>query len=305
MASAPSGMPAVEPQRLDGKATAATIKAELTERVAALAARGVTPGLGTLLVGDDPGSTWYVNGKHKDCAEVGLTSIREDLPATATQEEIEAAVARLNSDPACTGFIVQLPLPDGIDTNRVLELIDPDKDADGLHPTNLGRLVLRVSEPVESSLPCTPKGIIELIERHGVSLRGKNIVVVGRGTTVGRSIGLLLTRKAVNATVTLCHTGTADLASHTREADVIVAAAGVPDLISADMVKDGAVLVDVGVSRITDPETGKSRVAGDIAADAVAKSSWFSPNPGGVGPMTRAMLLTNVVEAAEREAGIH
>lgn len=310
MAGAPSGMPgggaqAGEPQRLDGKATAATIKAELTERVAALAARGVTPGLGTLLVGDDPGSTWYVNGKHADCAEVGLTSIREDLPATASQEDIEAAVARLNADPACTGFIVQLPLPDGIDTNRVLELIEPDKDADGLHPTNLGRLVLRVSEPVESSLPCTPKGIIELIERHGVSLRGKNIVVVGRGTTVGRSIGLLLTRKAVNATVTLCHTGTADLASHTREADVIVAAAGVPDLISADMVKDGVVLVDVGVSRVTDPQTGKSRVAGDIAADAVAKSAWFSPNPGGVGPMTRAMLLTNVVEAAEREAGIH
>lgn len=291
-------------QRLDGKATAAAIKSELAARVAVLRDRGAAPGLGTLLVGEDPGSTWYVNGKHKDCAEVGIASIREDLPATATQEEIEAAVTRLNQDPACTGFIVQLPLPDGIDTNRVLELIDPDKDADGLHPTNLGRLVLRVSEDVTSSLPCTPKGIIELIERHGVSLRGKDIVVVGRGTTVGRSIGLLLTRKAVNATVTLCHTGTADLAFHTRGADVIVAAAGVPGIISADMVKDGAVLIDVGVSRITDPETGKSTVAGDISADAVAKSSWYSPNPGGVGPMTRAMLLTNVVEAAEREAGI-
>ena len=291
-------------QRLDGKATAAAIKSELAERVAVLADRGAAPGLGTLLVGEDPGSTWYVNGKHKDCAEVGIASIREDLPESATQDEIEAAVARLNADPSCTGFIVQLPLPDGIDTNRVLELIDPDKDADGLHPTNLGRLVLRVAEDVTSSLPCTPKGIIELIERHGVSLRGKDIVVVGRGTTVGRSIGLLLTRKAVNATVTLCHTGTADLAAHTRTADVIVAAAGVPGIITADMVKDDAVLIDVGVSRITDPDTGKSRVAGDIAAEAVEKSSWYSPNPGGVGPMTRAMLLSNVVEAAEREAGI-
>jgi methylenetetrahydrofolate dehydrogenase (NADP+)/methenyltetrahydrofolate cyclohydrolase len=287
-------------QVLDGKATAATIKGELAERVAALAVRGIHPGLGTLLVGDDPGSTWYVNGKHADCAEVGIASIREDLPATATQEEIEAAVRRLNDNPDCTGFIVQLPLPDGIDTNRVLELIDPDKDADGLHPTNLGRLVLRTSEDIESSLPCTPKGIIELLERHGVSLRGKDITVIGRGTTVGRSIGLLLTRKAVNATVTLCHTGTRDLASHTRGADVIVAAAGVPGIVTGDMVKDGVVLVDVGVSRVTDPETGKSKVAGDIAPDAVAKSAWYSPNPGGVGPMTRAMLLSNVVESAER-----
>ncbi|MFW7413724.1 bifunctional methylenetetrahydrofolate dehydrogenase/methenyltetrahydrofolate cyclohydrolase [Demequina sp. SO4-18] len=292
-------------QRLDGKATAATIKAELTERVAALAERGVTPGLGTLLVGDDPGSTWYVNGKHADCAEVGISSIREDLPATATQGEIEAAVARLNADPACTGFIVQLPLPDGIDANRVLEVVDPAKDADGLHPTNLGRLVLRVAGEIESPLPCTPKGIIELIERHGVSLHGKDVVVVGRGTTVGRSIGLLLTRKAVNATVTLCHTGTADLASHTRKADVIVAAAGVPGIIGGDMVKDGAVLIDVGVSRITDPETGKSKVAGDISPQAIERSSWFSPNPGGVGPMTRAMLLANVVETAERELESH
>jgi methylenetetrahydrofolate dehydrogenase (NADP+)/methenyltetrahydrofolate cyclohydrolase len=288
------------PQVLDGKATAAIIKSELAERVSALKARGVNPGLGTLLVGSEPGSTWYVNGKHKDCAEVGIASMREDLPETATQEQIEAAVARFNDNPDCTGFIVQLPLPAGIDTNRVLELVDPDKDADGLHPTNLGRLVLRVSEPVTSSLPCTPKGIIELIERHGVSLRGANITVVGRGTTVGRSIGLLLTRKAVNATVTLCHTGTKDLAAHTRDADVIIAAAGVPGIISGDMVKDGVVLIDVGVSRITDPETGKSKVAGDIAADAVAKSAWYSPNPGGVGPMTRAMLLTNVVDSAER-----
>lgn len=289
-----------QPQVLDGKATAAAIKAELAERVEALSARGIRPGLGTLLVGEDPGSTWYVNGKHADCAEIGIASIREDLPATASQAEIEAAVRSLNENPECTGFIVQLPLPDGIDTNRVLELVDPDKDADGLHPTNLGRLVLRTSEDIESSLPCTPKGIIELIERHGVSLRGKEITVIGRGTTVGRSIGLLLTRKAVNATVTLCHTGTRDLAAHTRGADVIVAAAGVPGIVTGDMVKDGAVLIDVGVSRVTDPETGKSKVAGDIAPDAIAKASWYSPNPGGVGPMTRAMLLTNVVETAER-----
>lgn len=287
---------------LDGKATAAAIKAELAARVAALRERGVVPGLGTLLVGDDPGSTWYVNGKHADCAEVGIASLREDLPATATQEEVEAAVERLNSDPACTGFIVQLPLPAGIDTNRVLELVDPDKDADGLHPTNLGRLVLRVAEDIHSSMPCTPMGIVELMSRHGVDLRGKEVVVIGRGTTVGRSIGLLLTRKAVNATVTLCHTGTRDLASHTRGADVVVAAAGVPGIVSADMVKDGAVLIDVGVSRVTDPETGRSRVAGDIALDAREKASWYSPNPGGVGPMTRAMLLANVVESAERKA---
>lgn len=287
---------------LDGKATAATIKAELAERVAVLAERGIVPGLGTLLVGSDPGSTWYVNGKHADCAQVGITSIREDLPETATQADIEAAVQRLNDNPACTGFIVQLPLPQGIDTNRVLELVDPDKDADGLHPMNLGRLVLRVGGDVTSPLPCTPKGIIELMERHGVSLRGKHVVVVGRGTTVGRSIGLLLTRRAVNATVTLCHTGTRDLAAHTRAADVIVAAAGVPEIIVGDMVKTGVVLIDVGVSRVTDPLTGKSTVAGDIAADAVAKASWYSPNPGGVGPMTRAMLLVNVVEASERHA---
>jgi methylenetetrahydrofolate dehydrogenase (NADP+) / methenyltetrahydrofolate cyclohydrolase len=286
---------------LDGKATAATIKAELAERVAALAERGIVPGLGTLLVGSDPGSTWYVNGKHADCAEVGITSIREDLPETATQEDIEAAVQRLNDNPACTGFIVQLPLPKGIDTNRVLELVDPDKDADGLHATNLGRLVLRVSESVTSPLPCTPHGIVELLERHALSLEGKHVVVVGRGTTVGRSIGLLLTRKEVNATVTLCHTGTTDLPSHTRQADVIVAAAGVPSIITGDMVKNGVVLIDVGVSRVTDPETGKSKVAGDIATDAVDRASWYSPNHGGVGPMTRAMLLANVVDSAEQK----
>ncbi|CAM5782332.1 bifunctional methylenetetrahydrofolate dehydrogenase/methenyltetrahydrofolate cyclohydrolase [Cellulomonas persica] len=289
-------------QILDGTATAAAIKAELTQRVAALAARGVTPGLGTLLVGDDPGSRWYVAGKHRDCAEVGIASIQEELPGDATQEDIEAAVRRLNENPACTGFIVQLPLPRGIDTHRVLELIDPDKDADGLHPTNLGRLVLRVNEPVTSPLPCTPRGIIELVERHGVDLRGADVVVVGRGVTVGRSIGLLLTRREVNATVTLTHTGTADLAEHTRNADVIVAAAGVPGIITADLVKPGAVVVDVGVSRATDPETGKSRVVGDVDAGVREVASWVSPNPGGVGPMTRAMLLSNVVDTAERLA---
>jgi len=287
-------------QILDGKATAATIKAELRARVEVLREQGVTPGLGTLLVGEDPGSQWYVAGKHRDCAEVGIASIREDLPATASQEEIEAAVRRLNDDPACTGYIVQLPLPAGIDTNRVLELIDPDKDADGLHPTNLGRLVLRVSEPMTSSLPCTPAGIVELVRRHGIELAGKDVVVLGRGTTVGRSIGLLLTRKDVNATVTLTHTGTRDLAAHLRGADVIVAAAGVPGIVRAQDVKPGAVVLDVGVSRTTDPETGRSRVVGDVDPDVAEVAAWVSPNPGGVGPMTRAMLLVNVVETAER-----
>jgi len=287
---------------LDGRATAAAIKTELAARVRALAGRGITPGLGTLLVGEDPGSLSYVAGKHRDCAEVGIASIREDLPADATQEEIEAAVRRLNEDPACTGFIVQLPLPRGIDTNRVLELVDPDKDADGLHPTNLGRLVLRVNEDITSPLPCTPRGIIELLTRHGIPLAGADVVVVGRGTTVGRSIGLLLTRRAVNATVTLTHTGTADLAEHTRNADVVVAAAGVPSIVTADLVKPGAVVVDVGVSRVTDPETGKARIAGDVDPGVAEVAAWISPNPGGVGPMTRAMLLANVVESAERSA---
>ncbi|SNS55708.1 methylenetetrahydrofolate dehydrogenase (NADP+) / methenyltetrahydrofolate cyclohydrolase [Micrococcales bacterium KH10] len=289
---------------LDGKATAATIKDELRQRVAVLRERGVVPGLGTLLVGEDPGSTWYVAGKHRDCAEIGIESIREDLPASATQAEIEQAIERLNSDPACTGYIVQLPLPAGIDTNRVLELIDPAKDADGLHPTNLGRLVLRVSEPIDTSLPCTPAGIIELVERFGVSWAGKHVVVVGRGVTVGRSIGLLLTRKAVNATVTLTHTGTKDLPDILRTADVIVAAAGVPGIVRVQDIKPGAIVLDVGVSRRVDEQTGKSVVVGDVDPAASDVASWISPNPGGVGPMTRAMLLVNVVEAAERSAGI-
>jgi len=285
---------------LDGKATAAQIKSELATRVAALRERGIVPGLGTVLVGDDPGSRSYVAGKHRDCAEIGIESIRVDLPATATQEEILAAVDRLNADPACTGYIVQLPLPAGVDTNAVLERIDPDKDADGLHPTNLGRLVLRVKEPVTSPLPCTPRGVIELLDRYDVDLEGAHVVVVGRGTTVGRSIGLLLTRRDVNATVTLTHTGTRDLAAHVRQADVVVAAAGVPGIVTADMVRPGAAVLDVGVSRVVDPETGKARLRGDVADGVADVAGWLSPNPGGVGPMTRAMLLANVVDAAEQ-----
>lgn len=284
---------------LDGKAVAATIKGELTERVAVLRERGVVPGLGTVLVGDDPGSHAYVAGKHRDCAEVGIASIREDLPAEASQADIEAAVDRLNADPACTGYIVQLPLPRGIDANAILERIDPAKDADGLHPTNLGRLVLRVNEPIHTPLPCTPRAVLELVARYGISLVGKHVVVVGRGTTVGRSIGLLLTRRAQNATVTLTHTGTRDLSAHLRRADVIVAAAGVPGIVGRDDVAPGAVVLDVGVSRQVDEETGKARLVGDVHPAVREVAGWVSPNPGGVGPMTRAMLLANVVEAAE------
>lgn len=268
----------------------------------ALRERGITPGLGTVLVGEDPGSVKYVAGKHADCAEVGIASIRVDLSASATQAEIEAAVDRLNADPACTGYIVQLPLPKGVDTNAILERIDPDKDADGLHPTNLGRLVLRGSEPITSPLPCTPRACIELITRHGIALAGKDVCVVGRGVTVGRSIGLLLMRKDVNATVDVCHTGTADLAEHVRRADVVIAAAGSAGIISPDMVKPGAVVLDVGVSRVVDPATGKGRIMGDVADGVDQVASWLSPNPGGVGPMTRALLLANVVETAERQA---
>lgn len=291
-------------QVLDGKATAGAIKAELQARVAAVRERGVIPGLGTILVGEDPGSVTYVAGKHRDCAEVGIESIRIDLPATASQDEVMAAVQRLNQDPACTGYIVQLPLPKGMDTNRILEAIDPDKDADGLHPMNLGRLVLRVSEPITSPLPCTPRAVIELGRRFGLDFNGKDVCVVGRGTTVGRSIGLLLGRKDVNATVTSCHTGTQDLAAKCRQADVIVAASGVAGIITADMVKPGAAVFDVGVSRVIDPDTGKSRLHGDVADGVDRVAAWLTPNPGGVGPMTRALLLVNVVEAAERAAGL-
>lgn len=285
---------------LDGTACAAQIKDELRARVEVLRARGVVPGLGTILVGEDPGSVAYVAGKHRDCAEVGIESIRVDLPAHASEDQILEAVAGLNADPACTGFIVQLPLPRGVDTNRVLEAVDPDKDADGLHPTNLGRLVLRGSEPIQSPLPCTPRAVIELIQRNGIDLNGADVCVVGRGVTVGRSIGLLLTRKDINATVTICHTGTRDLAAHTRAADIVVAATGYAGLITADMVRSGAVVLDVGVSRVVDPESGKARLMGDIADGVDRVAGWLSPNPGGVGPMTRALLLMNVVEAAER-----
>ena len=281
-------------QILDGTATLKTIKAELTERVARLRDQGVVPGLGTVLVGDDPGSRWYVNGKHKDCAEVGITSIRVDLPGDATQDEVETHVAELNADPACTGYIVQLPLPDHMVTNQVLGLVDPAKDADGLHPTNLGWLVLGQPAP----LPCTPAGIVELLRRHDVTIAGADVCVVGRGVTVGRSLGLLLTRRSENATVTLCHTGTRDLAAHVRQADIVVAAAGVPGIITGDMVKPGAAVLDVGVSRVD------GKLAGDVAADVYDVAGWVSPNPGGVGPMTRAMLLSNIVAAAEQSLAL-
>ncbi|MFI9581065.1 bifunctional methylenetetrahydrofolate dehydrogenase/methenyltetrahydrofolate cyclohydrolase [Streptomyces sp. NPDC052236] len=280
-------------QILDGKATAAKIKTDLTARVAVLKERGIAPGLGTVLVGDDPGSRWYVSGKHRDCAQVGIASIQRELPDTATQEEIEAVVRELNDNPECTGYIVQLPLPKGIDTNRVLELMDPAKDADGLHPTSLGRLVLGVAGP----LPCTPYGIVQLLRHHGVEINGANVVVVGRGITIGRPMPLVLTRKSENATVTQCHTGTRDLSAHLRQADIIVAAAGVPHLIKPEDVKPGAAVLDVGVSR---DENGK--IVGDVHPGVAEVAGWVAPNPGGVGPMTRAQLLVNVVEAAERAA---
>lgn len=281
----------VTAQILDGKKTASAIKAELTERVRKLREQGVVPGLATVLVGNDPGSTWYVAGKHRDCAEVGIESIRVDLPEEAAQSEVEEAIAALNADPACTGYIVQLPLPGHMDENHVLGLIDPAKDADGLHPTNLGWLVLGKEAP----LPCTPNGIVELLRRHDVTIAGADVCVVGRGVTVGRPLGLLLTRRSENATVTLCHTGTRDLAAHVRAADIVVAAAGVTGIITGDMVKPGATVLDVGVSR--DPE---GKIAGDVAPAVYDVAGWVSPNPGGVGPMTRAMLLSNIVQAAEQ-----
>ncbi len=279
---------------LDGKATLAKIKDELRVRVKALTDAGHVPGLGTVLVGDDPGSHSYVAGKHRDCAELGITSIRRDLPATATQDDVLAAIAELNADPACAGYIVQLPLPKGLDEVAVLEAVDPAKDADGLHPVNLGRLVLGKAAP----LPCTPRGIVELLRRYDVPIAGAEVVIVGRGTTVGRPLGLLLTRKSENATVTLCHTGTRDLAAHTRTADIVVAAAGVPGLITADMIRSGAAVLDVGISRVTQAD-GSSKLVGDVAPDVREKAGYLAPMPGGVGLMTRAMLLTNVVELAE------
>lgn len=286
-------------QLLDGLATAKAIKAELAAKVASLNARGVFPGLGTVLIGDDPGSVSYVAGKHRDCAQVGIASIREDLPADASEEDILAAVDRLNADPSCTAYIVQLPLPKGVDQNKVLERIDPAKDADGLHPMNLGRLVLGINGEITSPLPCTPAGIIELFERHGVDLRGASVAVIGRGVTVGRSIGLLLGMRGIDATVTNCHTRTKDLPAVVRQADVVIAAVGVAHLVKPEWIKPGAVVVDVGVSRVEDHETGKARIVGDVDPDVRGIASWVSPNPGGVGPMTRAMLLANVVKIAE------
>ena len=283
-------LPPVSAQILDGKATAAAIKDDLRGRVQRLRDAGRTPGLGTVLVGDDPGSQWYVAGKHRDCAEVGIESIRVDLPADAEQRAVEAAVDDLNADPRCTGYIVQLPLPRHMDENEVLGRMDPAKDADGLHPTNLGWLVLGREAP----LPCTPRAIVELIRAYGVPLAGADVCVIGRGITVGRPLGLLLTRRSENATVTLCHTGTRDLAAHTRSADIVVAAAGVPGIITGAMVKPGAAVLDVGVSR-----DAAGKIAGDVAPDVLEVAGWVSPNPGGVGPMTRAMLLANIVAAAE------
>ncbi|WP_026928319.1 bifunctional methylenetetrahydrofolate dehydrogenase/methenyltetrahydrofolate cyclohydrolase [Granulicoccus phenolivorans] len=281
-------------QKLDGKACAATIKDELRARVADLREQGIVPGLGTILVGDDPGSQIYVNGKHRDCAQVGIESIRIDLPADATEEQLAEAIDGLNQNPACTGYIVQLPLPKHLDEQRALTMIDPDKDADGLHPTSLGKLVLGIPGP----LPCTPRGIVELLRRSGITIAGAEVCVVGRGITVGRPLGLLLTRRSENATVTLCHTGTRNLAEHTRGADIVVAAAGVPGMITADMIKPGAALVDVGITR-----NAEGKQVGDFDEGVWEVADWVTPNPGGVGPMTRAMLLQNVVDRAAVLAG--
>ncbi len=278
--------------RIDGLAVAAQIKDELAVRVAALREKGIVPGLGTVLVGSDPGSQIYVGGKHRDCAQVGIESIRVDLPDDTTQAQLEEAIHALNENPACTGYIVQLPLPKGLDENAALALIDPDKDADGLAPASLGKLVLNEAGP----LPCTPRGIVELLRRHDVELNGAEVCVVGRGTTVGRPLGLLLTRKSENATVTLCHTGTKDLAAHTQAADIVIAAVGRTGFLTADMVKPGAVVVDVGVTRVD------GKPAGDVHPDVWEVASMVTPNPGGVGPMTRAMLLSNVVDRAEQMA---
>ena len=275
---------------LDGKAVLREIKDELRARVSALRDRGITLGLGTVLVGDEPASSWYVGAKHKDCAEIGLTSIRRDLPASSSLEDVLAVVRELNDDPACTGFIVQQPT--GLDEFAILSAVDPDKDVDGLHPVNLGKLVLNERAP----LPCTPVGCVELLRRFDVPIAGAKVVVVGRGITVGRPLGLILTRRTENATVTLCHTGTKDLAAEVAQADIVVAAAGVPSIITPAMVKPGAAVLDVGVSRVD------GKVAGDVDPGVAEVAGWFSPNPGGVGPMTRAMLLSNVVEAAERAA---
>lgn len=272
---------------LDGRATLAAIKLELRERVSRLRERGITPGLGTVLVGDDPASRWYVAAKHRDCAEIGVASIQRELPAGSTQQQVEDVVDELNADPACTAFLVQQPT--GLDEFAILSRVDPAKDVDGLHPANLGALVLGHPAP----LPCTPLGVVELLRRYDVPINGARVAVIGRGITVGRPLGLLLTRRSENATVTLCHTGTRDLATVVAEADIVVAAAGVPGLVTADMIKPGAAVLDVGVSRVD------GKIVGDVAAGVAAVAAFVAPNPGGVGPMTRAMLLTNVVSAAD------
>lgn len=287
---------------LDGKSVAAQIKADLGARVAALKKQGIQPGLGTLLVGNDPGSVKYVAGKHADCAEVGITSIRRDLPAESTQSQIAQAIDELNADPACTGFIVQLPLPADVDELSMIARIDPGKDVDGMHPYNLGELVLHTSGDIATPLPCTPRGVLTLLNHYGIDLDGKEVCVLGRGITIGRTIGLLLSRRSVNATVTLCHTGTKDVHEHMRRADVIIAAMGSAGFVTPDDVKPGAVLVDVGVSRVWDEQAGRYRIKGDVDKACYDKAGAYTPNPGGVGPMTRAMLLANVVEIAERNA---
>jgi methylenetetrahydrofolate dehydrogenase (NADP+)/methenyltetrahydrofolate cyclohydrolase len=286
--------------RLDGVATATAIKDELRGRIVALRERGITPGLATLMVGGDPGSLSYVGGKHRDSLEVGMESIRVDLPATASEADVRGAIADLNADPRVTGFIVQLPLPEGIDEHAMLELVDPAKDADGLHPTNLGRLVLGVDGILTSPLPCTPAGIVELSQRYGIEFSGRRVVVIGRGLTVGRPLGLLLTRKGIDATVTLTHSRTDDLAAEVRRADIVIAAVGVPHLVKAEWVKPGAAVLDVGVTRVGMTASGKAKLAGDVDPAVAEVAGFLSPNPGGVGPMTRAMLLQNVVLAAER-----
>lgn len=287
--------------RIDGKKVAARTKADLAKRVELLKARGIQPGLGTILVGSDPGSVKYVAGKHADCAEIGVNSIKRELPENATFDQVADAVRQLNADPACTGYIVQLPLPRGIDENAIIDLIDPKKDADGMHPYNLGELVLHARGDITTPLPCTPRGVIKLLRAYDIDLDGKEVCVLGRGITIGRTIGLLLTRKAVNATVTLCHTGTKDVRDHMRRADVIVAAMGVAGFVKPEDIKEGSILVDVGVSRVFDEESGRYKVKGDVDKACYEKAFAYTPNPGGVGPMTRAMLLQNVVEMAERQ----
>ncbi|GAB3616324.1 bifunctional methylenetetrahydrofolate dehydrogenase/methenyltetrahydrofolate cyclohydrolase [Okibacterium endophyticum] len=286
--------------KLDGLAAASAIKEELATRVADLRSRGITPGLGTLLVGDNPASRSYVTGKHRDCGEVGVESIAVELPSDATEADVMSAIRDLNNAPEVTGYIVQLPLPDGMNENAALEAIDPDKDADGLHPTNLGRLVLGVSGDLDSPLPCTPAGVIELLRRNDVPIAGTNVTVIGRGITVGRPLGLLLTRKGIDATVTLTHSRTPDIAAEVARADIVIAAVGVPHLVKPEWVKPGAAVMDVGVTRVGTTDSGRAKLSGDVDPGVAEVAGWLSPNPGGVGPMTRAMLVANVVEAAER-----